>query len=805
MDTDGTHDARGTHADRVPRPAPPQPPPGVLPPVPAAPPAPPVPPVPQARPGGVPAVAAWLDEPRPQAGPGVWRFGFTPYRPPVAAPKLETSTLVGALIPLVAVLILWSVWQQGAVPYQWAPLKWFTPGEWWYAGTVWPQDGVWQGVHARIVYDGAAFLLLVLGAGRLGSWSRVIRFYLDRHGVRVRVVATVLAALAVLGLVWPETVPGEPWEPLPVVGPVLSLVALLTGGVEVFRSTAVTYGLYTLITAAVLWPFARTGGWWPLLRERLAARSARGVDEPPAAVPLPESQWPPLREAGQHRAADLLTAEVLGGRMNDVDCVRVRHAWRRTRHESPRVADFAGTVLRDGAAAWTHPSGDRDLPARTARHDLLAGQVRIGCCAPARTNPVERHGTGVALGPAVLGTSLLAVGPSGVGKTRALVRPVAENLALQALTGGCAVVVVGGAGASLGPDEAYDVVVRLGDPSSVHDLDLYADSTDPDEAASFLAEGMVGDLDAVDSRRAATALAQLLGPYRAVHGRFPGVPELRELLEGDPGALSVLRSGLDEGTHPAMRRELEARVRQAGTAADPGPALADRLALLDRPAFERFFGAGGTRHFSLRSVVHHPLRVRVALPERGHEEASRLLTRLVLAQFAAVARSGGDREHFACLVLDDAAGAVTTETVRGVQRLRSANAGAVLTLRTLADVPEALHGPLFSAVGCRMAFSGVTTWDGRAFAEAWGKERVEIEEVAHHTVFADQPMTRALHALRKLVTGRAVTTEAVTWRQIERERWPASELAHSVPPGHAVLSLTDVRGEHAPPLLVKLG
>jgi hypothetical protein len=49
-----------------------------------------------------------------------------------------------------------------------------------------------------------------------------------------------------------------------------------------------------------------------------------------------------------------------------------------------------------------------------------------------------------------------------------------------------------------------------------------------------------------------------------------------------------------------------------------------------------------------------------------------------------------------------------------------------------------------------------------------------------------------------------VTTDAVTVRQVEREHWSASELAHAVPPGHAVLSLTSVRGEHAPPLLVDL-
>ncbi|BFO15731.1 hypothetical protein SHKM778_21190 [Streptomyces sp. KM77-8] len=180
-----------------------------------------------------------------------------------------------------------------------------------------------------------------------------------------------------------------------------------------------------------------------------------------------------------------------------------------------------------------------------------------------------------------------------------------------------------------------------------------------------------------------------------------------------------------------------------------------------------------------------------------------MITRLVLAQFHAVVRESR-RAHFACLVLDDATGTITAESVRRVQRLRSQNAGVLLALRAIGDVPEALHGPLYGAVGCRMAFSGVTTWDGNRFAQTWGTEWVETTEVAKHTVFADQPMTRFLHALRKRLTGKAVTTDAVTVKQVERERWSASELAHSVPPGHAVLSLTTVEGDHAPPLLVDL-
>ncbi|GHE15995.1 hypothetical protein GCM10010339_92430 [Streptomyces alanosinicus] len=128
----------------------------------------------------------------------------------------------------------------------------------------------------------------------------------------------------------------------------------------------------------------------------------------------------------------------------------------------------------------------------------------------------------------------------------------------------------------------------------------------------------------------------------------------------------------------------------------------------------------------------------------------------------------------------------------------------MLALRTVADVPEGLHGPLYGAVGCQVAMSGITTWDGSRFARAWGTHWVEMRDVAHHTVWAEKPTTRALHALRKLVTSKAVTTEAVTIRQVERERWSSSELANEVPPGHAVAALSSVRGERAVPLLVDL-
>ncbi|MFF2504769.1 ATP/GTP-binding protein [Streptomyces sp. NPDC058067] len=844
MDTDGTHgagdthDARGTHATPVPRPAgPPTPPAGPpssapgtpngrtgpgapvrsgtaarlgAPARPAAPPprpahAPGEPGASDAGAGRAASVAEWLAAPRPEAAPGIWRLG---HRPPEPEPDVEAARrrrVLGLVVSTLLGLVFWSMWRHGTVPYQWALLKLFTPGDWWWGGSSQPKQ--WQGSDALVVYDGVVFAALVYTVGRLGSWPESIRHFVVRRRQPSRALLASLGAVAALVFVWPGAL-GLDWRPLPVVGPVLSLVALVAGGYEVFASPVVTDVIYTVITLAVLWPFARAGGWWAALR----AGRGPAPDRPsrkPAAAPPPagtagRAHWPALRAAGQDKAADLLSAELLGGRMNDVDCARVSHVWQTVTGPAGR-ASFADTVARHGAAAWAHPSGRRDLPVRTATHDLLVGQFRIGRYAEDKRNPYPVRGAHAALDPSLLGTSLLAVGPSGSGKTGRLMRPVVEALTLQSLTGQAAVVAVCAAGTDLGPDAAYDVVVRPGDPASAYDLDLYAGCADPDEAAAFLAEGLIGDLEAVDTRRGATALAQLLGPYRSVHGRFPSVPVLRELLEGEPAAVDALRARLEaaEG-QAAMRRELDARTRQTGTAGDPGPALADRLAVLDRPAFADFFDAGDEgRAFSLRAVAHHPVSVRVDLPEQGHEEASRLLARLLLAQFSYVAR-GGARTHFACLVLDDAARTLSAESVRAVQRLRSLNAGVVLGLRTIGEVPEALQGPLYAAAGCRMAFSGVTTWDGRRFAEAWGTEWVETTEVAQHTVFAAQPMTRALHALRKFVTGKAVTTDAVTVRQVERERWSASELAHGVPPGHAVLSLTTVRGEHAPPLLVDL-
>ncbi|MGW0611873.1 ATP-binding protein [Streptomyces sp. NPDC002788] len=708
MDSDGTQEARGTHAHPVPRPAgPPE--------VPAMPPRPPQAPAAPPLPDGS-AFLDWLRAPRPDAAPGVWRFGHRP-RPDEEPEEVPTRQLLsGALIAFLVGWLIWSLLQNEYL------------GNWWWVPFDLIVPDAWRGADSDL---------------------------------------------------------GE------------------TGTFVVYR------GYELLVALGIMVGVARLGRWGEVWRRFVAPRFRR--PESRAAQPAPQddpAQWTELRAAGAADAAERLAAEARSGLMRDVDHARILRAWQGVRTGRHSLTTFSGAVLKDGAAACLHPSGERDLPARLARHDLVTGQVRLGTTVDDARNPYAYRGAGLALGPDLLGTSLVAVGPAGSGKTGTLVRPLAESLCLQALAGRAAVVVVGAAGAGLGPADAYDVVVRIGHQESEYDLDLYGGTSDPDEAAAVLAEALVGDLadphPGNDSRRSTTVLARLLGPFRAVHGRFPSVPELRQLLDGAPGPFAALRQGLQETGQESLLRELDARERQMGQPGDVGGVLADRVALLDRPAFAGFFDTSGqSRPFTLRALD-HPVRVRIDLPQRGHADASRMLARLVLAQFTASVAVREDRSLFACLVLDDATGVVTPEAVRGIQRLRSGNAGVVLTLRTLDDVARPLRGPLLGAVGCRVALSGLTPWDGQDFAEVWGKEWTEARDVTDRQIIAETPAGKALHAVRRVITGKAPTARAVTVRQVERERWSASELAHRVPAGHAVLSLTTVQGEHAPPLLVDL-
>ncbi len=154
------------------------------------------------------------------------------------------------------------------------------------------------GVEAVEVYNGVFFGVLVYTMGRLGSWPEVVfRHYVTGRPQPLRAALAALGALIALTFVFPDAFPGVGWEaPLPVVAPLFSLVALVSGGYDLFQSQLITDGLYTLITLLVLWPFARIGAWRGYAGsgsppEPRATR--RGGRRAKFAPDLPAAQWLP--------------------------------------------------------------------------------------------------------------------------------------------------------------------------------------------------------------------------------------------------------------------------------------------------------------------------------------------------------------------------------------------------------------------------------------------------------------------------------------------------------------------------------
>lgn len=758
------------------------------------PPAPPTPP----RPAPAPPLAGWLHAPRPLARPGIWRFGHRPRPPQDPDPMGDRELYGGALLALLGGLLLWSLCWNGYIRIWLWPLDWITFDFW---------RGTTAYVSFTYLYYTLFGLLLATLFGRIGNWPRAWR----------RQRPTVLRLL--------RLAPDAP--PLPA-GPFRRASAALLGGALAWGLSfggiwtfwleplyalvpdswwqdgdtgayVAAYNIHYALWTAALLALAAWAGGWSGVRNHLRTPADAG-----GPLPADLTRWQQLRDGGADEAADRLTEELRTGTLTDLDYARIERSWQTFRARPTALGAFTDEVLTQGAAAYTHPSGQRDLAVRTARHDLLTRQVMIGTAVDEERNPYDHRGASAALDPSVLGTSLLAVGPPGSGKTGRVIRPVTEALCLHALAAQAAVVAVGTASTALGPDSAFDIIVRIGDPACRHQLDLYGGVDGTDEAAGLLAEALTGT-PRTEPREAAAALAQLLGPYRAAYGHFPGVPELRALLDGAPALLQTLIQDLDHAGAWDQQRELAARARAAERPDDIGRLLADRLAVLDRAGFDAPDGAARrTRPFSLVGALEHPMRVRVDLPGSGHAEAGRILTRLLLAQFTAAATGRGDRSLFACLVLDDATAAVTAGTVRGLTHLRPANAGAVLALRTLDEVPEHLRSGLLGAVGCRMAFSGITTWDGEHFARTWGKEWTEDRHVTRSPDRFGGVLRRSARGVRKAFTGVDATSETVTVRKVERERWSASELAHRLPPRHAVMSLTTVTGESGPPVLIRL-
>ncbi|HKE52577.1 MAG TPA: M48 family metalloprotease, partial [Actinomycetes bacterium] len=563
----------------------------------------------------------------------------------------------------------------------------------------------------------------------------------------------------------------------------------------------------------------QTLGIKPLLRRRIDRLSSRVPEPPPAADP-----WERLLRQNHPSVAAELSTQAQRGELTDVDRARIgltlRHA------AAARDMEIAVRELTAyHGAAFLHRSGQRDLPVRHADHDLLRDQVRLGMAVAEPRNPDELQDQPFGLDTAMLTTSLLAIGPPGSGKTRGIAIPIVEHLCLAALANAASVVVIDPKGDDFDVPGMFDVEIDLANPDGSWGFDLYGGAQTAEEAADRLASALLppeisGDKAYfIDASK--NALYQALAAYDAAYRRYPTIRVLLGLLKGDERVIQSLRdklasSGrLGEHEHLLAGREHQRRRRD-----DPAASLVERLGLLDRPSLVKLLDE--KRHKFSMGEISQPIRVRIALPEALYPEAARILARLAVAQFVQVAASPrSNPDVFKGLIIDEAGRYVDDYVARGVQHLRSRNAGLVLLTQSLGDFAENLRSTIFGSTGCKTVFGGVDPRDAQYFADYWGTQWVEevtrsastgrsgTAAAGYRTASQPaDPVGTDQSQRYTYVPGRSSQTtshsEGSTTRDVERYVWSPSEIINAIPPGHALVSLARPDGIRVPPTLVNL-
>lgn len=461
--------------------------------------------------------------------------------------------------------------------------------------------------------------------------------------------------------------------------------------------------------------------WWirlldphPSYTSRVRALAPDLVTHQPAEAPaegFTPREWPAwswLVEAPEAQAA--LTELAADPDLADHDAVRIEIAGGNAITDVALRERFVTEIVDLGAAAVVHPSGLRTLPGRRlASQELDKRAVRFA-------GPL-------AVTHDMLRTSMLVVGPPGSGKTHSVARPVVENLALCALTGSSSVVVIDPKGDDFEFAGWFDVTIDPLDPT--HGLSLFGGASNADIAADRLASALIppnmSDDKAYFSDASKNALYDCLAPFQAAFGRWPTVRELLGLLRADQSAMDQAKAAL-KGTENAKewRDRLDARVRQSQGGHDPAASLVERFSRLDRPALRAILDHDSP--FEMKDI-NTPVRVRIALPEAEYPEASAIIARLVVSQFVQTASSAQSNPNiFKGLVIDEAGRYIDEYVARGVQRLRSKNAGIVMLTQSLSDFPVEIQNTIFSSTGCKAVFGGVDPDTAEQFSRWFGDQ-----------------------------------------------------------------------------------
>lgn len=428
-----------------------------------------------------------------------------------------------------------------------------------------------------------------------------------------------------------------------------------------------------------------------------------------------------------------------------------------------------------------------------------------------------------------LRTNMIVVAPPGGGKTRSVLKPALHFFKRTGAAVICIDAKAKADGRDLDPKE-FHLNFDLNDPQNSMRLNVWSGRT-PDEMGERLAEALMpepGEDKRYFSDNAKDALIALATAHHVVYGEMPSLKAVLAYLR-DSRKREDLAEELRNGGLPDESEEIDGLLRinkLADMKSDPLGSLDTALAPLARGEVAQLLTTARDG-YSIEQLLQQPVRVRFALPEGGRPRLTRIIGRLVLAQFTyAVISPDCNKRILKAAVVDEAESFVTPAIAKGMSMARENRGCYILTMQDLSQIEDpTLREDVLSVAGNKMVMAGVGDYDAKKFSALFGtRERPYTTHSRSTSQGKHSSQSRgsghggygslgsgdllygAGGARQQSTRGRSSSHQQSEGNSIqlrERAEFLTSEI-RGLPPFHALIERRDNRGEVTPVTVVHL-
>jgi uncharacterized membrane protein YgcG len=341
------------------------------------------------------------------------------------------------------------------------------------------------------------------------------------------------------------------------------------------------------------------------------------------------------------------------------------------------------------------------------------------------------------LNPDMLRTNLLIVAPPGSGKTSSVFRPLIAYLRSI----GASAIFFDSKGKDF-PPELFDLNFDLSDPTNSIKINLFSGDT-PAQAGERLGEALIVNLS--DDKTyyvdvAKDSVSALVSAHHALFGLYPDLTDLLLYLSetdriNELADKVIALSQIDYKEKQKLEAGLK-RITQllTNTKKDTLGSVNTALTPLTTSTAGELLVANPLeteKVWTVEEMLAEPRLIRLALPVSENPRIAPIIGRIILTQFNfAVLSPNCNRKILKIAAVDEAHNFITASIAKGMAQARSNNAGFMLALQTLSQIPDdSVLDTIFAASGNKLVMAGVGDKDALRFSKTYGE--IELPYVTH--------------------------------------------------------------------------